>query len=80
MAVINPIPQDKAAAELQPIYDSLSQKFGRMPNFFATLAHRPNVLKHFLPFYLAVMAEGTVEPKYKELAYLKTAMLNGCEY
>lgn len=80
MAVINPVPKDKAAAELQPIYDSLSKKFGHVPNFFATMAHRPNVLKSFLPFYAAVVAEGSVEPKYKELAYLKTALLNGCEY
>lgn len=80
MAVVNPIPQEKAAAELKPIYDSLSKKFGRMPNFFAVMAHRPNVLKNFLPFYAAVMAEGTLEAKYKELAYLKTALLNGCEY
>jgi len=26
------------------------------------------------------MDEGTVEPRYKELAYLKTSLLNGCEY
>ncbi|MFQ5663541.1 MAG: carboxymuconolactone decarboxylase family protein [Terriglobia bacterium] len=80
MAVVNPIPKEKAAAELQPLYDDLSKKFGRMPNIFAVMAHRPNVLKHFLPFYAAVMADGTIEAKYKELAYLKTAILNGCEY
>jgi AhpD family alkylhydroperoxidase len=26
------------------------------------------------------MRDGTVEPRYKELAYLKTSLLNGCEY
>ena len=46
----------------------------------AVVAHRPAVLKNFLPLYGAVVNEGTVEPKYKELAYLKTSMLNGCEY
>ena len=80
MAVVNPIPKEKAAEELQPLYEQLSKKFGRMPNIFATMAHRPNVLKHFLPFYASIMAEGTVDPKEKELAYLKTARLNGCEY
>ena len=43
-------------------------------------SHRPAALKNFLPFYSAVIDEGTVEPKYKELAYLKTSMINGCEY
>ena len=80
MARIHPVPREKAGAELQPIYDSLSKKFGHMPNFFAVMAHRPTVLKNFLPLYGAVIAEGSVEPKYKELAYLKTALLNGCEY
>ncbi len=80
MAAVNPIPKEKAAAEVKDIYDALTGKFGRMPNIFAVMAQRPAVLKNFLPFYTAVMGEGTIEPKYKELAYLKTAMLNGCEY
>lgn len=80
MARIQAVPREKAGAELQPIYDSLAKKFGHMPNFFGMMAHRPTVLKHFLPLYAAVIAEGTIEAKYKELAYLKTALLNGCEY
>lgn len=80
MPVVNPVPKEKAAGEVQAIYDQLSQKFGRMPNLFATLAHRPSALKNFLPFYAAVMADGTIDHKYKELAYLKTARINGCEY
>jgi len=80
MAVVNPIPKQNAAPEVKGLYDNLAQTFGRMPNIFAVIAHHPGVLKNFLPLYSAVMAEGTIEPKYKELAYLKTAMLNGCEY
>jgi len=44
------------------------------------MAHRAAALKAFLPLYGAIMSEGTVEPKCKELAYLKTSLLNGCEY
>jgi alkylhydroperoxidase family enzyme len=51
-----------------------------MPNIFGLMAHRPEVLAKFLPFYSAVMEGGTVEARYKELAYLKTALINGCEY
>ncbi len=80
MAVINPVPKEKASAELKDIYENLTKKFGHMPNFFGLMAHRPAVLKNFLPLYAAVINEGTIEPRYKELAYLKTAMLNGCEY
>jgi Carboxymuconolactone decarboxylase family len=80
MAVVNPLPKEKAAPELHEIYEAMNKKFGKMPNFFATMAHRPNVLQTFLPFYGAVTGEGTVEQRYKELAYLKTSLVNGCEY
>jgi carboxymuconolactone decarboxylase family protein len=53
---------------------------GKVPNFFATMAHRLDVLKKFVPLYCAVIQEGEVEPRYKELAYLKTSLINGCEY
>ncbi len=80
MAVVNPLPKEKAAPEVHEAYDGLTKRLGKVPNFFATMAHRPGVLNKFLPFYGAVMNEGTVEPRYKELAYLKTALINGCEY
>jgi alkylhydroperoxidase family enzyme len=80
MAAVNPLTKEKAAPEAHEIFDALSKRFGKMPNFFATMAHRPNVLKAFIPLYAAVVNEGTVEPRYKELAYLKTSLLNGCEY
>ena len=80
MSVVHPVPADRAPKEVQPIYQDFSQKFGKMPNFFALMAHRPKVLASFLPLYGAITAEGTVDPKLKELAYLKTSMVNGCEY
>ncbi len=80
MAAVNPLPREKAAEDVKPIYDDMTKKFGKVPNFFALMAHRPAVLKNFLRFYGAVTGEGTVDPKLKELAYLKTSLLNGCAY
>ncbi len=80
MGVVNALPKEKAGPEAHASYDALGKKFGKIPNFFATMAHRPNVLAKFLPLYAAILDEGTVEPRYKELGYLKTALLNGCEY
>lgn len=80
MAVVNPRPKEQAAAEVHPIYDALTGKFGHMPNFFAVMAHRPGVLKQFVPLYGAVMGEGPLDQRYKELAYLKTSLSNACEY
>jgi len=80
MPAIHPVPKETASAELKDVYDKLSQVHGRIPNFFGVLAQRPAALEHFLGLYSAVINHGTIEPKYKELAYLKTARVNGCEY
>jgi hypothetical protein len=80
MATVKPLAEDKAVAELKPIYDGMKQKFGRMPNFFGMMAHKPEVLKNFIPFYGAITGPGTVDQKYKEFAYLKASITNGCEY
>jgi alkylhydroperoxidase family enzyme len=80
MATVQPLTRETAAASAQEIFDALAKKIGKVPNFFALMAHRPDVLSKFLPFYGAVMEGGTVEPRFKELAYLKTSLINGCEY
>jgi uncharacterized peroxidase-related enzyme len=78
--LITPLSKEKAAPEVQPIFDRLTQNFGHMPSFFATMARVPEALSHFMPLYGAIINKGNVEAKYKELAYLKTAQINGCEY
>jgi alkylhydroperoxidase/carboxymuconolactone decarboxylase family protein YurZ len=80
MAVIKPVEEEKASPELKPIYETMKQKVGRMPNFYASLAHKPEVLKNFVPFYSAITGPGALDQKYKELAYLKTSIINSCEY
>ena len=80
MSVVNPLTKEKAPPEAHAAFDGLAQKFGKIPNIFGNMAHRPDVLAKFLPLYGAIMEGGNIEPRYKELAYLKTSLLNGCEY
>lgn len=80
MSLVQPLPAEKAPKEIQGVYENLSSKFGKIPIFFGLMAYRPNVLASFLPLYGAITGEGTVDPKLKELAYLKTSIVNGCEY
>jgi uncharacterized peroxidase-related enzyme len=80
MAVINAVPREAAAAEVKDIYERLEKTFGHMPGFFGVMAQRPAVLKSFMPFYSAIVNQGTIEPRYLELAYLKTSTINNCEY
>ena len=80
MGVVSPLTKEKAAPEVQKTFEALAARGGKVPNIFAAMAHRPDVLNAFLPLYKAIVNQGTVEAKYKELAYLRTAMVNGCEY
>jgi alkylhydroperoxidase family enzyme len=80
MAVVNPLPKEHAAVDVHPVYENLRQTYGRVPNIFAIMARRPGVLNAFLPLYNAIINEGTVEPKYKDLAWMKTSQVNGCAY
>jgi alkylhydroperoxidase family enzyme len=49
-------------------------------NFFKVLAHKPEVLRSFLQLFNAVMTEGALSVKLKELAYLRVSIINGCAY
>ncbi len=80
MAVINTLSKGDAATSVHGLYDAFTQKFGFMPNIFAAMAHRPEALASFVPFFLLMMGEGTLADRDKELAYLATSLLNGCEY
>ena len=80
MAIINPLPKGDAAASVHGLYDGFTQKFGFMPNIFAAMAHRPEALSTFIPFFQSMIGEGTLTDRDKQLAYLATSMFNGCEY
>jgi len=80
MGVVNPLTKEQASPEVQQAFEKLAARSGKVPNIFATMAHRPAVLNTFLPLFKSVVNEGTVEAKYKELAYLRASMVNGCEY
>src|SRR5260370_40438225 len=80
MAAVMPLSEDRVTPELQQLYSELRDNFGTVPNFFALMARRPGALKALLPFLSEALDEGTVEPRLKELAYLKTSIVNGCQY
>ncbi|MCS6817402.1 MAG: hypothetical protein N0A16_00185 [Blastocatellia bacterium] len=47
--------------------------------FARVIAHRPEAFRAFHEFYLSLL-NGRVESEIKELARLRLARLNGCEY
>ncbi len=72
--------KEHVAESVRPIFEGMEKKAGRVINMYKVMAHKPNVLAPFLEFYKQVWAPGALDPKIKELAYLRTSIMNGCTY
>ena len=80
MGIPKPLTKEQAPDELHKIFDAIQANIGKVPNIFGVVARFPAALKTFIQFYDAVMSQGKIEAKYKELAYLKTSSINACRY
>jgi uncharacterized peroxidase-related enzyme len=58
----------------------LEAKTKKPSPFFRSMAHRPEVLKSFVPFYGAIMGPGAVDRRIKELVYLTCSYANECAF
>lgn len=76
MARISLIAPESASPEVQEIYDKVLR--GKPGNVQKALAHRPEMLKHFLSFYASVGR--SLDRKLYELIYLRVSLINGCHY
>jgi uncharacterized peroxidase-related enzyme len=70
-------PVDPAQNEFLASLEAKSKK----PNpSFRARAHRPEVLKNFVPLYGAIVGPGSVERRIKELVYLTCSYTNECAF
>ncbi len=74
------VTDDKAQGKTKEIFDNLKQKTGTVINMFRVVGYKPEVLSTLIPFYSAVVGKGAVDNKTKEYVYMKTSMVNGCNY
>jgi uncharacterized peroxidase-related enzyme len=76
MARVGLIERESASPEVREIYDVALR--GKPGNIQKALAHRPEMLKNFLPFYASVGR--SLDRKLYELIYLRVSLINGCHY
>ncbi|HEY2934892.1 MAG TPA: carboxymuconolactone decarboxylase family protein [Acidobacteriota bacterium] len=65
--------------ELAEIYSGMESKLKRVPNIFKMMAHAPKVLQQVLEFS-RVLASTKLDAQLRELAYIKSSLVNDCEY
>ena len=76
MARVSYVEIDRASEEVREIYEQKLK--GKPGNIQKALAHRPELLKNFLPFYASVGR--SLERRLFELLYIRVSMLNNCHY
>jgi uncharacterized peroxidase-related enzyme len=76
MARISLIEPEQAPPEVKQIYDTFLR--GKPGGAQKVLAHRPELLKTFLPFYVSVGR--SLDRKLYELIYIRVSIINGCQY
>ena len=76
MARIALIGPETASPEVLEIYEKALR--GKPGNAQKALAHRPEMLKNFLPFYASVGR--SLDRKLYELIYIRVSLINGCHY
>ena len=75
-----PIPIQGVDPAQNELLASLEAKTKQPNAFFRVMAHRPDVLRTFVPFYGAIAGAGTVERRLKELVYLACSYSNHCAF
>ena len=73
IALIEP---NQASPEVQEIYEKTLK--GKPGNIQKALAHRPDMLKNFLAFYVSVGR--SLDRKLYELIYIRVSLINQCRY
>jgi AhpD family alkylhydroperoxidase len=59
---------------------SLEAKAKHPNPFFRAMANRPDVLKNYVPFYVSVVGQGSVDRRVKSLVYMTCSYANECPF
>ena len=78
MPYIQPLQDNEAPEAAKPLFQAIQSKLGSVLNIFRTMGRVPEVLQATLSMNQAI--QGHLDPKLRELAYLKTSQLNACHY
>ena len=71
-----PLANEEASAESRAMLESLQAKLGQAPNMYRTFAYSPKVLSASVSMAQAIRSG--LNPKFRELAYLKVTQLTDC--
>ena len=80
--LVRRLEDDEVDDEVRTIFRASTERGYQDPTFMRALAHRPEILKAFVPLSKAFFfsRQSTVEHRLKELIRLKIAAINECHF
>jgi AhpD family alkylhydroperoxidase len=68
-------------ADLAPLVERIKrERGGRMLNLYRMLLHSPPMAEGWLAFFTSVRQKGALSGRYRELAIMRIAVINGADY
>jgi alkylhydroperoxidase family enzyme len=80
MARLPYVEREAAPEPEQRAFDALHKATGRVLNIFKLMAHLPGSLPGFLEWYRTTREGGPLDLGLRQLAYVRVAQLNRCQY
>jgi uncharacterized peroxidase-related enzyme len=79
MARLSYVEKAGATPDQEKVLAQVTQKSGKVANVWKLWMHSPQTLEAFLPFNKSLI-KGTLDPRLRELAYIKASLTNNCAY
>lgn len=73
------VERERVPPEVQATYDRVAKGDGRGLNFYRLMAHHARSVPPFAQWY-AALREGALDPKLRQLAYVRASQSNRCRY
>src|SRR5471032_1949067 len=75
-----PYVEEKDHPELAPLVARIKAERGKVLNLYKVLLHSPAVTEGWLTFFTAIRHKTKLGGRYRELAIMRVAILNGADY
>lgn len=82
MSLVEGIAEADAQGVVKDVYEAMKKARGweEIPLIWRVMAQNPDYLKANWERYQAIMMQGSIEPKVKEMIALSVSMVNRCSY
>lgn len=80
MAMVDLLDGDDVPPAVGELFESVRREYGFVPNILRAMAHCPDLLAVFVPFWAQVYRSPTIGARLRALAALGTAKAQDCTY